>query len=361
MTPELRPDRALTRVQTELRRNLGRARNGIRYAAGAEFAPIGPTPSDVVWSSGKAQLRRYRGSAPPRFGTPVIAFGGLVGRAYIFDLTATNSFVRRLLDAGFDTYVLDWGAPDHEDASVSLETYLCVYLPAAVSAARRASGAREVSLMGYCMGGTLALHALPTQPELPIRALVTMASPIDFSCLNALVDTVRDGRLDPASVLDHTGNVPANLLTSFFRVIKPTAGIVQYVNLWQHLDDEVYLEGFQALSRCFEDQVPVAGAAWLQIAEQWIKGDAFLNETLRLGGQPVALDTLTLPILIVVGSRDELVPEPSTAPLRDLLRGADVEYMRLEAGHASLTTGRTAAKVTVPRMLGWLAEHSDPL
>ncbi|XAY08516.1 Poly(3-hydroxyalkanoate) polymerase subunit PhaC [Paraconexibacter sp. AEG42_29] len=345
----------------EARLNLTRARNGARYATGAEFAPIGPTPSQVVWRSGKAQLRHYPNPDKTAYAVPVVAFGGLVGRSYIFDLTASNSFVRRIHAAGFDAFVLDWGQPDHEDAGVSLETYLCDYLPAAIRAACRTSGADVVNLIGYCMGGTLALHGLPAQPELPVRALVSIAAPIDFACLNVMVDTVRDGRLDPASVLDDSGNLPAGLLTSFFRVIKPTAGIVQYVNLWQHLGDEQYLEGFQALSRCFNDQVPVAGAAWLQIAEQWIQGDAFLRGTLQLADRPVRLEELTLPVLVVVGSRDELVPEASTAPLCDLLPGADVEYMRLEAGHASLTTGRTAAKVTVPQILGWLAQHSEPI
>ena len=67
-----------------------------------------------------------------------------------------------------------------------------------------------------------------------------------------------------------------------------------------------------------------------------------------------------MPILIVTGSRDELVPAGSTGPTAGLLTGTKPEVLELEAGHASLTTGRTAAKHTVPRILGWLADHSDP-
>ncbi|HEX4107112.1 MAG TPA: alpha/beta fold hydrolase [Solirubrobacteraceae bacterium] len=346
-------------IRREIERGAARTRNGINYLAGAEWAPIGPTPSDVVWHEGKAELRHYRGTGPPRLGPPVIALGGLVGRAYIFDLVENNSFVRFMLDAGFDTYVLDWGAPDEQDAANTLDTYLAGYLRRAIRAAMRESGSEEVSIIGYCMGGTLALHGLAAQPDLPVRALVAMAAPVDFRHLGPLVSSLADGRLDPESVLDETGNVPPELLYSFFRIKKPTADLVQYVNLWQNLWNDEYMAGYQALGRCFRDQVPLPGGAWRDIAAQWIRENAFVTGRLRLSGRAVSLDALTLPVLVAIASRDELVPAPSALPLVELLHGTSAELLELQAGHASLTTGRTAAQHTVPRMLGWLAEHSD--
>jgi polyhydroxyalkanoate synthase len=106
--------------------------------------------------------------------------------------------------------------------------------------------------------------------------------------------------------------------------------------------------------------VPLPGLAFLQIAEQWMRGNGFLTDNLRLSGRQVHLSDLTMPILIVTGSRDELVPAASTGPTASLLTGAKPEVLELAAGHASLTTGRTAAKHTVPKILGWLAAHSDP-
>lgn len=346
-------------VRREVERNAARARNGIRYVAGAEWAPIGPTPSDVVWSEGKATLRRYRRETPARLKPPVVAVGGLVGRAYIFDLIEGNSFVQRVMDAGFEAFLLDWGAPDEDDAANTLETYLQRYLPRALAAARAETGADEVNLLGYCMGGTLSLHGLAGDPSLPVRNLAVLAAPVDFSCLSPLVDTLRDGRLDPLSVLDETGNVPPDLIYNFFRVKKPTADLVQYANLWQNLWNDEYMEGYQALGRCFRDQVPLAGATFLQIAEQWMAANAFVEDELRLGGRRVSLGDLTMPVLVVLATRDDLIPEPSSLPLVELLTGTSAELMRLEAGHASLTTGRTAAKVTVPQILRWLADRSE--
>jgi polyhydroxyalkanoate synthase len=87
MTPPLAPGDVLASVRREIERNAVRARNGIKHVTGTEWAPPAPTPSETVWREGKAQLRRYRGG-DARLGTPVLAFLGLVSRAYVFDLVA---------------------------------------------------------------------------------------------------------------------------------------------------------------------------------------------------------------------------------------------------------------------------------
>jgi polyhydroxyalkanoate synthase len=352
----------LPQIAREVGRTAARLRNGVRYATGTQFAPIGPTPSRVIWREGKAELRHYSGHGvgpEPRLGPPVIVLGGLVGRSYIFDLHEGNSFVTRMLNAGFDTFVLDWGIPDADDSANTLETYLARYFPRALRAACQETGADEVSIIGYCMGGTMALHALAANAALPVRNVVVIATPIDFRHLGSMVDAVCEGRLDPATVLDQEGNVPASLIAAFFSVMKPTAPVVKYANLLQNLWNEDYLRGYQALNRCFEQHAPLPGAAFVQIATQWMRDNGFVSDSLRLNGRAVHLSDIEMPVLIVTGDRDELVPEGATAPLADLLTGTKPEVLVLSAGHASLTTGRTAAKHTVPRILGWLAEHSD--
>ena len=122
-------------VREHLHRNLLRARNGIKWLAGTEFAPEHPTQSDVIWRGGKAEMRHYRRDSPPRLGPPVVAFLGLVGRSNIFDLYKGGSIVQMLMDWGFDAYVMDWGVADELDSPNTLETYMGHYLPQALKAA----------------------------------------------------------------------------------------------------------------------------------------------------------------------------------------------------------------------------------
>lgn len=357
--PELPVGDVLVMVRREIERSALRARNGIKYVSGGEWAPVGPTPSDVVWQEGKARLRRYRRQSPPRIGPPVLAFLGMVGRAHVFDLWKGNSIAQLLMDAGFDVFVLDWGEPGEEDAVNTLETYLQGYLPRAIKAVQRESGAHEVSVIGYCMGGNLALHALAAQPHLAARNLVVMATPVDFRHLGPLIDALAEGRIDLDSVLDRSGNVPGALVRQSFKSRKPTGDLVNYVNLWQHLWNDEYMEGYQAIGRWLQDHVPVPGALFKQVVPQWICDNGFVNDSLRLGGRKVSLGSIRIPTLAVIAERDDIVPEAATAPIVDALTGTDVELMRLDAGHASLTSGRKAVKVLLPQVLDWLARHSE--
>ena len=110
---------------------------------------------------------------------PVLLVFALINRPHIFDLRPGHSFVEYLLGEGFDVLLLDWGEPDEEDADQGLEFYVCDALPAAIRETRRATGAEEVSLLGWCIGGTLvAMHAA-LEPDTPVRNLVCLTTPID--------------------------------------------------------------------------------------------------------------------------------------------------------------------------------------
>jgi polyhydroxyalkanoate synthase len=361
MSPELAVGDVLSGVRREIERNAFRARNGLKYATGAEWAPLSPTASETVWQQGKAQLRRYHRDGPARIGPPVVAFLGLVSRAWVFDLWKGNSFVQRMMDAGFETFVLDWGEPDEADAGNTMETYVEGYLPRAIDAVLRETGADDVNVVGYCMGGDLALLGLAGEPDLPVRNLVTMATPVDFRHMGPLVKALREGSVKVDALLDDTGNVPGDMVHQMFKVGKPTADLVNYANLLQHLWSDDYMQGYQAMGRWLRDQVPIPGAAARQVVDSWLRANAFMNDSLTLGGRSVSLGDITVPTLAVIATRDDIVYEPAATPIVDLLTGTTVETLRLDAGHASLTGGRTAAKVTVPRIIEWLANHSEDL
>ena len=156
MSPRPDPD-LVARLQKEVERSVLRARNGIRVVTGASKPRVGVTPKDVVWSRDRAELWRYRGDGPIRYDPPVVFVHSLVSRSYIMDLRPGNSTVEFLLGEGFDVYMLDWGIPDERDADNTIETYVDEYLPRAIDAVRRESGSDEVTLVGYCLGGTFAI------------------------------------------------------------------------------------------------------------------------------------------------------------------------------------------------------------
>ena len=111
---------------------------------------------------------------------PLLIVFSLVTRSYVLDLTPGNSFVERLLAAGFDVYLLDWGTPDERDAANRLEDYVDDDIPAAWTRSATCPAPTSVNLLGYCFGGDLALLHAAHHPDSPLRSLTVMATPVDF-------------------------------------------------------------------------------------------------------------------------------------------------------------------------------------
>ncbi len=190
MSPSLAPADLLNRVERDVQRALQRSRNGLRYAAGTQRPKVGRTPKDVVWRRHKSELWRYR-SDTRRYRPPLVIVHSLVSRSYVLDLYPGNSAVEHFLREGLDVFLLDWGVPDETDAGNTLEYYVDDGIPEAVAAACETAGTDDVNLLGYCFGGVLSLLSAARHPELPIRNLAAMATPVDFSQMETITALVR--------------------------------------------------------------------------------------------------------------------------------------------------------------------------
>lgn len=305
MTPGSDMVRGLAR---EVDRSRLRAQNGIKLIAGADPPRVGVTPKHEIWSRGKVRLYRYA-SDGVRHGPPLLLFIGLMSRPYFLDLYPGNSFVERLLEAGFDVFLLDWGVPDAAEGGHGLETYVDYYLPRAIDAVLRAASAEDLTIVGYCMGAFLALLLLGSRDDMPVRNLVVLTPLVDLHQSTRAAEPLRTGVLAPESFIDETTNlVPASVVKSFFRLRKPTADAVQYANLWENLWRQGYAEGHQAMAQWVWDHVPLPGPAFLQLTREYVRDNALMTNQARIGGRRVRLDAITAPTLIVTAERDELVP-----------------------------------------------------
>lgn len=361
MTPLLRPDLA-ARVASDVQRSLLRARNGLRYAQAMTRPREGATPKDVVWKRDRAELWRYRSEHPIRWNPPVLIVHSLVSRSYILDLRPGSSHVEFLLDQGFDVYMLDWGVADERDADNSFETYVDEYLPLAVEAALEQSGASELTMSGYCLGGVFAILYAAAYHDAPIRNLVLLATPIDYSQMGAMVAAVRDGRLDTDALLDETGNVPPDALYSGFYMQAPTKEIAQYATLLENLWNDEFVDAYQAMAQWSREHVPLPGAATRQIVDDLIRRNVLMTGSWRLGGRDIDLGAVRANVLNAVAEKDNVVPRPTSAPVMDLVGAPELrEELLLTGGHVTFGAGSHAFKRSLPALSQWLAAHSDEL
>ena len=346
-----------------IERQVLRARNGFAYLAGTNRPAIAQTPKDTVWRRDKAELWRYRREdAPVSVKQPILICHSLVSRSYVLDLQPNNSMIRYLLGEGFDVFLLDWGVADAVEAQNTLEDYVDDYIPEAIEATMLESGADELSLIGYCFGGVLTLLLMAGhQDELPVRNLVTLATPADYAKMGFMSQMFAGGRLDPDDVIDETGLVSASRMDEGFQSLKPTDQLVQQVNLFQNLWNDQFVEGFVAMNQWARDQVPFPGAAFRQTVQILIRDNALMKGVIPFGRGEIRLKDITVPYLNVFAEQDSIVPAASSEPITDLVGSEDASELRLQSGHVGFVAGRQAAKVARPQIADWIRRHSDEL
>jgi polyhydroxyalkanoate synthase len=359
MPPALNPTDLVASVKRDVERSLLRARNGVRYVRGTHRPQVAATPKEVVWKRGKAELWRYR-NGTVRYGPPVVIVHSLVSRSYILDLRPGNSLVEYLTAAGLDVYMLDWGVPDELDADNDLERYVDWYLPRAVDAARRESGSDEVTIAGYCLGGVIGALYAAGREDAPVRNLILMATPLDFTEMGSMVALLREGRLNADDLIDDTGNVPADVLYSGFYMQAPTVEVAQKATLLENLWNDEFVEGFQAMAQWSRDHVPFPGAAFRQLVDEFIRKNILMTGSMRVGDRRVDLANARGNVLNAMAERDNVVPPPAVEPVMQLVGDpARRQELRLPGGHVTFGTGRSARKHTMPELAGWIIEHSD--
>jgi polyhydroxyalkanoate synthase len=347
-----------------LERQVLRARNGLAYLAGTNRPQIAQTPKDVVWRRDKAELWRYRREEGQQvtIAQPILICHSLVSKSYVLDLQPNNSMIRYLLGEGFDVFLLDWGVADAVEAQNTLEDYVDDYIPEAIEATMVESGAEGLSLIGYCFGGVLTLLLMAGHQEaLPVRNLVTLATPADYSKMGFMSQMFASGRLDPEDVIDETGLVSSSRMDEGFQSLKPTDQIVQQVNLFQNLWNDQFVEGFLAMNQWARDQVPFPGAAFRQTVQILIRENALMKGVVPFGRGEVRLEDITVPYLNVFAEQDGIVPAASSEPITTLVGSSDASELRLQSGHVGFVAGRQAAKVARPQIADWIRRHSDEI
>ena len=150
-----------------------------------------------------------------QYAVPLVLVPPLGVTTETFDLMPQRSLVRYLVASGFKVYLVDWGKPKKEHGHLGLEDYSHVMLGEAVAKIREHSGSKDLSMMGWCMGGLLALLYQGLAQDKHLRNLITVASPIDMESGSGVVAGVAGAAQalnGPAQLVSNYSNLRLNAL-----------------------------------------------------------------------------------------------------------------------------------------------------
>ena len=321
---------------------------------------VGPTPKEVIWTKNKTKLYRYVSEQPKKHKTPLLLIYALINKPYVLDLTKGGSLIEYLVNNGFDVYLLDWGTPGYEDRNMKLDDFIIDYIPRAVKKVLKTSKVDELSILGYCMGGTMTSIFAALYPELPIRNLIFMTSPFDFEDSGSYGAMLNEKYFNIDKVVDTLGVIPPEMIDYGNKLSKPMANFYgPFVSLVDRVDNEKFVKSFKLLQKWLNDGIPFPGESYRQWIRDFYQKNKLIKGELVVRGRKVDLKNITANVLNLAGQNDLIAQPHMVEALMDAISSKDKQFKNLPVGHTSITFGSQASKITYPTIGDWLAERSN--
>lgn len=351
------PEAFAAAVDAEVARRLAALAAGLEayrhhpYRRGLDDPP-------VIWQEGTSRLLDYgalpeaksagRGKSRPA----VLVVPSLINPAYVLDLTAERSLLRWLARQGLRPLLMDWGRPGAEERGFTLTDYIAGRLERALEAVRAEEKGRAPLVMGYCMGGLLAL-GLALRRQADLSGLVLLATPWDFHAENAPHNRMAAAALPLlAPLLEVKGELPVDVLQALFASLDPQLVVRKFIAFGRLDPDSAKARDFVALEDWLNDGVPLAAPVARECLGQWYGENTTAAGRWRLAGAAVDPAQLELPTLCVVPAQDRIVPPASATALAEALPGA--ERLSPAAGHIGMVVGSRAEKAVWQPLLTWI-------
>jgi polyhydroxyalkanoate synthase len=319
----------------------------------------GATPADVIFRQGRLKLLRYRSLTSTPHPIPVLFVFALVNRPYILDLKTGRSVVSHFVSQGFDTYLLDWGSPTQADRWSTLDDYINGSLMDVVETIQRRTRAPQVSLFGYCMGGTMSAMFTALHQD-RVKNLILLAAGIDFASCDGLLNLwTKSEYFDVDKFVDAYGNCPAEFLQGSFLLLKPVQNLIEKpIHLFERLDDETFVDDFLTMEMWLNDNISVPGEVFREFVKGLYQQNLLAQNRMPVGQELVDLRKITCPILNIIGRSDDLVPCAQSLPFNDLVASTDRKSIVFPSGHIGLAVGSKAQTQLWPEVCRWLGERS---
>ncbi|MEH6584273.1 MAG: alpha/beta fold hydrolase [Halioglobus sp.] len=292
-----------------------------------------------------------------------------------FDLMPQRSLVRYMVAAGFKVYLVDWGKPKKEHSHLGLQDYSDAMLGSALEKIREHSGSKDLSLMGWCMGGLLCLLYQGQVQDKHIRNIVTVASPIDLESGSGVVagltgvaqalngpaqlvsnyTNLRLSALDPARL-----SMPPWMTTLVFKLTDPVGSVTTYWDLVTGLADREFVESHSTTSDYLNNMLRYPGGVVKDLAGTVVENKLAMGRV-EVGDTVAELDAIESNLLAFAGETDILVPPEVAEKIVDIVSSKDKEFRVAPGGHMGVIIGSKAQKAVWLESAEWLAKRSARL
>jgi polyhydroxyalkanoate synthase len=283
--------------------------------------PQVPRARPVIARLREASVRDCGGEGPPALLVP-----SLINPPEILDLDDDVSLANAVAATGHHAFLLDWGGT-MERSQLDIGGHVAELLVPLIAELEQ-----PPTLIGYCLGGTMAIAAANLAS---VERVVTIAAPWRFS---AYAQSSRDSLLrlwqgaKPAA--ERLSALPMEVLQADFWSLDPERTVAKFAAFGAADIDTAQARRFVTLEDWANEGEPLPCPAARQLIEDLFGQQVPENNQWDIGGK-VITDELDCPLINIAAAEDRIIPA-AAAPVRG-------QSVSVSAGHVGMIVGSKRA------------------
>lgn len=296
---------------------------------------IANTQGSVIYKNQIVELIQYAPKTQSVHEIPLLIVPPFINKYYILDLNQEKSLVNWLVQQGFTVFLLSWVNPDATLRNKTYEDYVLEGIGASVNHILQTYDLKKINMLGYCVGGTLLACYLSYMKQAKqdiVNSVTYLTTLVDFEQpgeIGVFIDEQQISNLE--HFMDKKGYFDGRFLMMTFNMLRPND------LLWPYFINN-YLKG--ELPAPFDllywnsDSTHQPTAMYSFYLRQFYLNNAFKNNQLTIGGVPLSLQDIDMPIFYLSCKNDHITPWRSTFQ-GAIQQSGPTTFVLSDAGHVA--------------------------
>lgn len=284
---------------------------------------VAATKGKVVYQNDLIQLIQYAPTTKTVHRRPILFVPPWINKYYVLDLQKKNSLIKWTVDQGHTVFVISWVNPRKDLANKSFDNYMMEGPLAAIDAINKATGEKEVNLLGFCIGGILSVATLAymaAKKDRRVKAATFLTTMVDLTDIGESSVFIDDAMLKSMEKhIKKKGYLEGHHMSGMFSMLRENDLI------WSHVVNN-YLLGKEPLPFDLlywnSDATRLPADMLIYYLRNFYKKNGLMNKgVLELNGVPIDIEKIKTSSYFLSTKEDHIAPWRSCYPAVNKFKG----------------------------------------